>query len=205
MSGADDKNITTESYRKNAKIVADKFDRFPPRVQDIERAVSLCGKTRPTILEIGYGSGRDAKVIVEVAGKYIGIDVSPEMAEIARGAVPGADFRVADVAEFDFPQGLDIVFAFASLLHSDRAELADVLRRLDKALNPSGVIMICMKHGEYVREVKNDAFGTRVFYLYTPADIQSLLPSGYVMTWHEIETIRGQLWFTALFRKTIAE
>jgi len=154
------------------------------------------------ILEIGCGSGRDAQELYRRAGSYLGLDISPELVELARNKVSDARFEVADVMQYSFPSDLDAVFAFASLIHLDREDMKEILSRVAAALNPGGVLMLSMKRGEYRRVVKEDDFGVRIFYLHTPELIESLVPSNLEKVWTGQENLRGQDWFEIIFRKT---
>ncbi len=67
---------------------------------------------------------------------YLGIDYSEGMLKMAREYVPNAKFQLADVSEFEFPEGLDGIAAFASLLHLPPEKVRSVVNRGYEALNP---------------------------------------------------------------------
>ena len=154
--------------------MAEKFQGIGDRISDVEKAFLILDKSNPSVLEIGCGDGRDAKEIVTRTDKYLGIDVSSSMIELAEAHVPNATFRVVDVETFEFPAGLDIIFAFASLLHSDRTAVNDILRRAYKSLNGSGIFFISLKRDEYQSKIKKDEFGIRTFYFYSPKTLAIL-------------------------------
>ncbi|OIO52200.1 hypothetical protein COY93_02330 [Candidatus Uhrbacteria bacterium CG_4_10_14_0_8_um_filter_58_22] len=197
----EDRAITTATYRDSARVLADKFDRLGARKADIEQTLSFCKQKHPNVLEVGCGNGRDAEAILPLVESYLGIDISPELIEIARNKVPGARFEVADVMEFPFPSGLDAVFAFASLIHLDHDEIFEVLAKVSAALNLDGVMMISMKWGEYRRVVQEDDFGTRIFYTYTPEMIEDLSLSSMRTAWVSQKNLIGQEWFEIILRK----
>lgn len=196
----DKKAQTIATYNTTARQMAAKFRAFGVRVEDIERGFSLVG-TEPNVLEIGCGDGRDAKEIFSRAYGYEGMDVSEEMLELAREHVPGAKFVQADVETYDFPKNIDLIFSFASLLHSDREHVALVLGKALRALNPGGVFYISLKHGQYHEETKTDEFGTRTYYFYTPEDIEQLAQNKFTTIYLDIRNVRGQKWFTIALRR----
>lgn len=181
---------TIDTYNKSAKELAEYFRGIGPRVEHIETAFELAGSPQSArSVEIGCGDGRDAKEIVKRADWYLGFDISEELIKIAKTYVPEGQFEVADAATFEFPKNLDVVFAFASLLHLNRDEVKDVLARAYEALKPGGVFFISLKYRpQYVQEVKEDQYGTRLFYFYNADIIAELAGDGYEVakTWREI-------------------
>lgn len=131
------------------------------------------------------------------------MDLSESFVRIAKEKCPGGQFEVADLETYDFPAGLDAVVAFASLLHSDRDRVADVLARAHKALSPGGIVYLSLKEGEYpeVGFTRTDEFGTRTYYFYTPDLIRELAGPGFEAVHEGRQTLHGQDWFTLALRK----
>jgi SAM-dependent methyltransferase len=195
------KDQTVATYNAAAQAMAQKFRGIGARSSDVERALALVTAPEPHVLEIGCGDGRDAKEITKRTPYYLGIDISTSMIAEAKRYVPGAKFEVADVESYAFPKGLDIVFSFASLLHSDREAVGAVLARAHEALNASGIFYISLKYDEYGEVTKTDEFGTRTYYMYTPALIRELAGDAYEVVFAEEQELRGQRWFTIALRK----
>lgn len=181
---------TIDTYNKSARELAEYFRGIGPRVEHIDAAFELAGSPQSArFVEIGCGDGRDAREIVKRGGWYLGFDISEELIKIAKTYVPEGQFEVADAATFEFPKNLDVVFAFASLLHLNRDEVKDVLARAYGALKPGGVFFISLKYRpQYMQEVKEDQYGTRLFYFYNADIIAELAGDGYEVakTWREI-------------------
>lgn len=197
-----DRERTIDTYRKSAAALAAHFNAIGSRKADIDRAFSFLRKQNPKVIEIGCGNGRDAETILAHALDYAGFDVSEEMIELARARNPTGRFEVADLATYTFPEGTDLVFAFASLLHSCREEVRNVLGRIRRALHPGGVVYLSLKHGVHQEVVKKDAHGVRLFFLYTPADIRECAGDGYRMMYQDIQTIGHTRWCTIALQKT---
>lgn len=196
------KDITTNTYDRAALEYAVKFNNLKSRDGDIQETFQLCGAKNPKTLEIGCGNGRDAKKILEYTNDYLGIDISSSFLELAKKENPTAEFILADIENFEMPKNLDVVFAFASLLHSPKEELQKVIDNIFNCLNPNGVVRISLKHSDDYREVvKEDDHGVRYFYFYSKEDIQDLCKKFKILKL-EVNNLLGQDWLEALLQKS---
>lgn len=181
---------TIDTYNHSAKQLAEYFRGIGPRITYIETAFELAGNpTKAKVTEIGCGDGRDAREIVKRADWYEGFDISKEMIRLAKAHVPDGQFRIADAAIYDFPPNLDIIFAFASLLHLNQGEVRAVLANAARSLKPGGIFYISLKYGpKYTEWIKEDEFGRRRFYNYNSEIIAKLAGKNYKIakTWREI-------------------
>jgi len=195
------KQETVETYNRTASQMAEKFRGIGARISDIKKAFSIINKSKPSVLEIGCGDGRDANEIIKYTDKYLGIDISASMIELAQAHVAEAAFEIADVETYTFPVGLDIIFSFASLLHSDKDAVTDILHRAYSNLNQNGIFFISLKRENYQSKVKEDEFGTRTFYFYQPTDIKGILDNKYKVIFEEEQSFLNQDWFTIILQK----
>ncbi len=190
-----------DTYNKGAESFAKKFDSLGTRISDIKEAFQIVNKNNPKVLEIGCGNGRDAQEILKYTFDYLGIDISEEMIKIARQNVPKANFQVADVESFNFPANLDIVFAFASLIHTDKENFKNVLKKIFQMLNPSGIVWLSLKYSEEYKEIKKESeFGARTYYHYSDKDIVEMA-DGFSIIKNEIRNIREQKWLEIILQK----
>ncbi|MGH7237367.1 MAG: class I SAM-dependent methyltransferase [Candidatus Saccharimonadales bacterium] len=175
MGKQDLREQTVDTYNKLAKELAEYLRGIDPRTKDIDFALQAAGNGKQSrVLEIGCGNGRDAKYIVGKVDWYQGFDISEELIKLAREHVPGGKFEVADAVNFHYPENLDVIFAFASLLHLDEDEVRRVIQNAALALKPGGIFYISLKCGsEYLEWVKQDKFGTRFFITRMPRLSQS--------------------------------
>jgi len=194
---------TVETYNASAKELSAYFRGIAARVDDIERGLKLAGNPKaPRVIEIGCGDGRDAKAIVERAASYVGFDISTELIKMARAYVPTAKFEVADAATFTYPPGQDVVFAFASLLHLDKTELKQVFQAVYDALRPGGIFYLSLKYASTYREnIKEDAYGRRLFYLYDEQTIKSLAGTNYQQVYKDRKSHGNTEWLEMAFKK----
>lgn len=197
----DSKRKTVATYNRNAKAFAEKFDTLGSRSSDIEEVFCLSGKENPRVLEIGCGNGRDAREICNRTDDYLGIDISEELIKIARENTLARKFKVADVEEFRFPNGIDVVFAFASLLHVNKESLQHVIKNVHESLNKGGLFRISLKYAQsYIEITKQDDLGERTFYLYSKEDIADIA-KGFSFVKNELNEINKQIWLEILLAK----
>ena len=100
------------------------------------------------ILDFGCGSGRDTKAFLEAGYIVEAIDGSVELCKKAAAytGIPVKQMLFSDLNEKDRYDG---IWANASILHLPRAELADVLQKLEKALRPQGILFASFKYGTF--------------------------------------------------------
>lgn len=195
------KRKTVETYDASAQALAEYFKGIGPRIEDIERAIELApGHGR--VVEIGCGDGRDAKEIVARTGWYEGFDPSGQLLEIARKTLPQTSFKQADALSYQYPENLDVVYAFASLLHLPKDDLQSVFARVAAALRSGGIFYISLKErSKYEEEVKRDAYGERMFYYYTPDIIREFAGEPYESVYEDHQRFGNTDWFTLALKR----
>lgn len=192
---------TLQAYQDHALAFASKFDAIPPRIDHIAETFYSIRKQHPLVVEIGCGSGKDAQEILKRTDHYLGIDVSAGLTQAARTKSPQGKFVVADTTSFSFPSNIDIVFAFASLIHLNKQQLSAVFHKLFIALNPLCVVRLSMKHGTHYKSFTNhDQFGTRTYYYYSPQEILALA-KGFIVLKNELVDFHNQTWVELLLQK----
>lgn len=198
------KQQTIDTYNRSARALADYFAGIGARTDDIDRAFSYFPSEKHAslnILEIGCGDGRDAQEIVKRSPHYHGMDISQEMIQIAQERLPQASFSIADIDTYELPPNIDIIFAFASLLHSDKESVAAILKRAHKSLNPQAIFYISLKRAPYQAKDKVDTHGIRTFYFYEPSDIEHLAGDLYETKFIDYTTIGHTDWFEIVLQK----
>jgi len=143
------KNSTLEYYDQNAeqffKTTADvdftdTQDRFLQYLQLGSR-----------ILDLGCGSGRDARYFLE---KGYQVDATDGSAEICRLASEYTEIPVRQMLfnELDAEEEYDGIWACASILHLPEEELRDVMHRIGTALKEDGIFYTSFKYGDFAGE-----------------------------------------------------
>ena len=100
------------------------------------------------ILDLGCGSGRDAKAFLEAGFRVEAVDGSEELCSIAT-EYTGIPVKQMLYNELDAQNQYDGIWACASILHLPKTELADVLRRIEEALKPQGILYASFKYGDF--------------------------------------------------------
>lgn len=137
---------TQESYQATAETFALKVADLAP-LQSIARFSEMLPKNA-VILDVGCGSGRDAKLFIEKGAQVIGIDFSQRMIEIAAQNAPSGQFQVMDIEELEFNAcSFDGVWASCSLIHIAKSDLPAVLNKIHAVLKDSGYFYLSLKKG----------------------------------------------------------
>lgn len=100
-----------------------------------------------SILDFGCGPGRDLTTFTALGHEAIGLEGSPQLANMARSH-SGCEVWQQDFLDLQLPPSrFDGIFANASLFHVPRRELPRVLRQLAAALKPRGVLFASNPRG----------------------------------------------------------
>lgn len=192
---------TVATYNLAADSYSEKFAGIGARTGDIKKAFETCGKENPKVLELGCGDGRDAGEICRLTNNYKGIDISDALIAIAKKKLPELDFEVANMEAFDFTEPVDIIFAFASLLHVDKDHFKVILDKAHEALSDGGVFYISVKYGPYKgAQVVTDQHGDRTFYFYEESDIRELATKYAIVETRKV-SIGSTPWLDVMLQK----
>ena len=194
---------TIRTYDESAEALAEYFKGIGPRIHDIEKGLKLAhAGPEARVVEIGCGDGRDATEIAKRVGWYEGFDPSEGLLALAREHLPQTSFIVADALSYTYPDALDVVFSFASLLHSPKEDVEKVFVLVADALKEGGIFYISLKERhEYGMEDKVDKYGTRTFYFYTSDILKNLADNRLKAVYEDHQHIGNTEWFTMAFRK----
>ncbi|ARZ68135.1 class I SAM-dependent methyltransferase [Streptomyces sp. HU2014] len=130
--------------------IGDRYDEaFPHKEGQLDAGAWLAAELPPgsRILDLGCGTGLPtARQLSDAGHQVLGVDISAGMLDLARGNVPKAEFRLADLADLrDGRLGaFDGVAAFFALLMLPRAEIPHALRMLHDLLRPGGLLALSM-------------------------------------------------------------
>lgn len=169
--------VTIDSYNKNANQYSQIFSKYKSKIGDIKRAFKLNTSDDSRTLEIGCGAGMDATdIIAEIgADNYFGFDPAENFIIEARKKNPGSVFHVKTMegalAELK-DEGFGVIFAFYSMLHVNREDLAKVIPGYLKKLKTGGILYVSGKYGDY-KEIEIKNFGdAKYYYSYKPEEIE---------------------------------
>lgn len=103
-------------------------------------------KPSSSILELGCGGGRDAQSMIQLGFEVDATDAVAEIASQAQQRI-GQEVRLMRFDELEAVGEYDGVWANASLLHTPRAALPNILTRIFRALRPDGLHFANYKGG----------------------------------------------------------
>lgn len=200
--------VTIDTYNKSAQSMAEHFQAYATgtALLEITKALELAGgRTDYRVIEIGCGAGKDAAAIVKRVAWYEGFDPSEKLLDIARQHVKGASFVCTDALRYDYPRDVDIVFAFASMLHLDKNDFAAVCKKVAAALRPGGILCMTLKEADaYGGTLQEDEFGKRQFYFYNPVLVRELAGPAFTQVYETHERVgpKQKPWFTIMLKRS---
>lgn len=144
-----DKNkLAVSTYRKMAQKYTDAYFDDTSDFAQIDRFLNLLPPDG-LVLDIGSGPGNGAKHIKESGFRVIGIDLTPEMIEIAKEKAPGIEFESMDMRDLKFSDNkFDGLLVAYSLIHIPTEEVLETLKGFRRILKPGGYALIIVQKGE---------------------------------------------------------
>lgn len=140
------KEITKESYQATAQEFADNVMDLAP-VGSIEKFIKLL-PPKAKIIDIGCGSGRDAKIFTSMKADILGIDFCSNLIDIAKKHAPLAEFQLMDIESIYLPgSSFDGAWAACSLGHISKEKFPSVLNKIHSLLKDDGYFYLALKKG----------------------------------------------------------
>ncbi|WP_435010992.1 class I SAM-dependent DNA methyltransferase [Tundrisphaera lichenicola] len=169
-------DVVAEEYAR--RIFGELADK-PLDRQLLDRFAGRANALGP-VCDLGCGPGHVARYLRERGTDIIGIDLSDEMASLARQLNPAIEFRQGDMRSLcaeDRTWGS--IIAFYSLIHIPRDEVANVLTEIRRVLRPGGLLLLALHIGDdslhldewWGREASID------FHFFRPEEMTNLLRS----------------------------
>lgn len=191
--------------------IAEGYSRRYPNIEDTketyEAALEFVAHLNQgdKILDLGSGPGRDAEWFDSQGFGVTMFDISKAMLELASKRVPDAETIQGDMVDVEFPaHEFNGVWANASLLHLTRDEVPVVLKKINHALVPGGILFASFKGGEgeeYLVEDKYKMTTRRFFGLVTPQLLSTLIEEAGLELIRLWESDQKSYWIKVLARK----
>lgn len=160
------------------------------------------------VLELGCGSGVQAKMLLAQGLSVLGIDISPSMIAEAKKRAPGGKYLVGDIVNITFaPDSFDGIYARASLLHIPKSLMPKVFKSINKMLKTGGYFYLAIKEGKGEGEVEDVRHGINVkrfFSLFVKEEIENLMEaSGFKIIELDTHTRVGgsTIWIQVIAQK----
>ncbi|MFL5758905.1 MAG: class I SAM-dependent DNA methyltransferase [Thermomicrobiales bacterium] len=139
----EERAVYTDSASIYDAIYGSRFD----AAASARKVCELIGKQKQSagasLLDVACGTGRH---LVHLRDHYAveGLDVSPEMVEIARAKLPGISIHVADMVEFDLGRRFDVILCLGSSIGyvKTMSRLRRTLKNFARHLHPGGLLLV---------------------------------------------------------------
>lgn len=146
VNSASYKETTKASYQATAKEFAQNVADLAP-IGSIGKFIKLL-PSEAKIIDIGCGSGRDAKIFTNAGMDVLGIDFCPNLIEIAEAYAPLANFQLMDIETMNLPPAtFNGAWAACSLGHIPKNMILDVLKQIHILLKEHGYFYLALKKG----------------------------------------------------------
>jgi SAM-dependent methyltransferase len=169
----------------------------------LPRVLERFGAKPRTVPDLAYGEGTFAVELARLGYRVTGVDLSPEMLELAREKAREAgvtvEFLRQDMRSLDLPEGFDLVTCWYDSLNYllEHEDLLKTFANVAEVLNPGGLFIFDMntryglavgwqRHSAYVQQDTMDLFEVhRPSYDYE-RDIATLRIIGFIR--------EGEIW-----------
>jgi SAM-dependent methyltransferase len=119
--------------------------------------------TAQPVADVGCGPGRVAAFLAVHGLEVLGVDVSPAMLAVARGAHPGIAFKEGRLTDLPVPDGaLAGAVCWYSIIHTPPEHLDAVCTELARALAPAGDLLVAFQAGNGERVHRTEVYGREV-------------------------------------------
>jgi ubiquinone/menaquinone biosynthesis C-methylase UbiE len=150
------------------------------------------------LLEIGSGSGREARALIQMGYEYTGIDTSAKLIEIAKQTEPAGRYFQTSVYDMSFPShSFDAFTSWSMLPHVPKERIKEALTAIWRVLKIGGMGFIAMREGS--GESQEEGTG-RWFSYYLQGEFEAILKQcGFDVIQQEKKFSRVNLtWLTFL-------
>jgi ubiquinone/menaquinone biosynthesis C-methylase UbiE len=189
---------------KHYSLVAERFSRtrdipWP----EIKFLFDTHIKRDDSVLDLGCGNGRFSEFI-ENKKKYIGIDNSQELIDIAKKRYPGIDFKKEDALKTSFDNDcFDKIFSVSVLHHLPSHELRfNFLSEANRILKPGGLLIITVWDLSQKSKIKRIAYKN---YFLRLIGLSKLDFNDALVDWHGISKCYLHLFTMSEFKKIIQD
>jgi len=121
-------------------------------------------KSGSSVLDVGCGSGKVARLLNDGGHTVTGIDISRKMLNLARENAPQSKFYRIDIREMDFKaNSFDGIVCLYAIISLPRKWHLSILRRFYKILKPGGLMLINVGLSE-LKESVGDFYGAKMYW-----------------------------------------
>lgn len=175
-----DKNKETfETWDKIAFLYQEKFMKMDLYDETYDFICDSIAKPQAKLLEIGCGPGNISKYLLSKRADFdiLGIDIAPNMIELAKVNNPTAHFQIMDTREIHTLESkFDGIIGGFCLPYLSQKESKELIASSCELLNENGLIYLSFVEGDPAKSDYKSGSGGRVFFYYHHlADLKSQL------------------------------
>lgn len=129
-----------------------------------------------SLLEIGCGTGRIAKKIIDSCITYLGIDISPKTIEVAKRHFvhnPNAVFVCGNFMDYVFNQTYDVIYSTLTFMHIENKK--DALMKIFNLLKNNGRLVLSIDKNQ--QNIIDTGYSTITVFPDNPKEICKILES----------------------------
>lgn len=166
---------TFETWNKVAKLYETKFMDLDLYNDTYDKFCELLSTKNPAILEIGCGPGNITKYLLTKRPDFeiTGIDISPNMIELAKINCPNAKFEVMDSREIgNLKTKFDAIVCGFCLPYLSESDVEKFIADSKSLLNENGIMYFSFVEGENDKSgYQKGSSGDRVYFYYHNIEI----------------------------------
>lgn len=182
---------TFNTWNKIAELYQDKFMKLDLYNNTYDFFCDAIVKPNAKLLEIGCGPGNITKYLLNKNADFdiLGIDIAPNMVELAKKNNPAADFVVMDTREMNtLTSKFDGIIAGFCLPYLSQTECDDLIYNSCELLNNNGVIYFSFVEGNAKDSGFKEGNAGRVYFYYH--NLNALKEQLIKSKFQEIETFK---------------
>ena len=162
--------ITFKTWGKIADLYQDTFMDLNIYDPSYDSFCSALTQKAPSILEVGCGPGNVSKYIINKLKNpnWTGIDISPQMIELARLNNPSAKFMVMDGRSINaFTNPFDAVICGFFVPYLTKVDLAEFIASCAGTIKPNGILYLSFVEGEdHESGLQKGSTGDEMYFYY---------------------------------------
>ena len=182
---------TFDTWNKIAELYQDKFMNLDLYNNTYDFFCDVITKQNAKLLEIGCGPGNITKYLLKKNSHFdiLGIDIAPNMIELAKKNNPAANFVVMDTREINtLNNKFDGIIAGFCLPYLSQTECQDLILNSYELLNDNGIIYLSFVEGNDEESGFKVGNAGRVYFYYH--NINALKERLIKTKFQEIETFK---------------
>lgn len=165
---------TANTWNKIASLYEDKFMDMPYYNESYDTFCDLLEQRNARILEIGCGPGNITKYIFNKRPSFeiTGIDVAPNMIELARKNNPKAEFICIDGRDIlSLNKKFDAIICGFCIPYLNETDCQNLFNDCSTLLNQEGLVYMSFVHGESSQSgYQTNSAGDRMYFHFHPRE-----------------------------------